>query len=355
MSGRWAVALEELAGAWPALEEVVRVDVDDEGGLVLTANGGGTTRWFTHDDRGLIEQFPQQDRKVILAGRLAHTSDWRVLSYRPARRMVVRVEREGETFVIKGHKKGRSARAVLRQRIAEAAMPRGSFRVPRMTLHELEREAMVFEFLHGSEVQLGPGCEDSYRCLGEELRVFQGDPAAEGLDTHLVADELEVLAKWRTKVRIATGALPAGWEELHERLEDAARILPGPVLGLAHRDLHDRQVHTVEGRVTLLDFDLMCRADVALDPANLLVHLAWRVAQELHGATAASVTAASQAFLAGLGRRDERDFSARLAFWSAATALRIALVYRLRPRWAGRIQPLLELAEGSLDHPALAR
>jgi len=355
VSGAWRVAVDELVGAWPGLEEIVRVDVDDEGGLVLTANGGGTTRWFTHDDRGLIEQFPQQDRKVILAGRLAHTSDWRVLSYRPARRMVVRVEREGETFVIKGHKKGRSARAVARQRIAEAAMARGSFRVPRMTLHEAEREALVFEFLPGREVELGPGCENAYRQLGQELRVFQGDAAADGLETHLVEAELDVLAKWRAKVRTATGTLPEGWEDLHARLVEAARILPGPVLGLAHRDLHDRQVHLVDGRVTLLDFDLMCRADVALDPANLLVHLAWRVAQELHGATAASVTAASQAFLAGLGRRDERDFSARLAFWSAATALRIALVYRLRPRWAGRLQPLLELAEASLEHPALAR
>lgn len=355
MSGSWSAAIDELREAWPALEEIVRVDVDDEGGLVLSAIGAGTTRWFMHDDRGLIERFPAQDRKVILAGRLAHTSDWRVLSYRPERRMVVRVEREGETFVIKGHKKGRSARAVARQRIAEAAMTRGAFRVPRMTLHEAEREALVFEFLRGHEVELGPGCEVHYRRLGEELRVFQGDPAAEGLETHLVDAELAVLDKWRTKVRTATGTLPDGWEELHARLEAQARILPGPVLGLAHRDLHDRQVHTVDGRVTLLDFDLMCRADVALDPANLLVHLAWRVAQDLHGASAASVIAASQAFLAGLDRREERDFPARLAFWSAATALRIALVYRLRPRWAGRLQPLLELAESSLDHPALAR
>jgi hypothetical protein len=214
---------------------------------------------------------------------------------------------------------------------------------------------MAFEFLPGREVELGPGCELHYRRLGQELRVFQGDPAAAELKAHLVPDEFLVLAKWRGKVQLALGELPAGWDELHARLEDCARILPGPMLGLAHRDLHDRQVHTVGERVALLDFDLLCRADVALDPANLLVHLAWRVAQGLHGATAPSVTAASQAFLDGLGRREERDFAARLAFWSAATALRIALVYRLRPRWAGRIQPLLELAEGSLEHPALAR
>lgn len=355
MSARWSAAVEELQGAWPTLEEIVRVDVDDEGGLVLTAVGAGTTRWFTHDDRGLIERFPAQDPKVLLAGRLAHTSDWRVLSYRPSRRMVVRVERGEGPLVIKGHKKGRSAKAAAHQRIAEAAMARGAFRVPKMLLHEPEREAMAFEWLAGREVELGPGCEFHYRRLGEELRVFQEDPAALELKTHMLADEFEVLAKWRAKVRTAVEELPAGWDEVHERLTVAARTLPGAELGLAHRDLHDRQVHEADGRVALLDFDLLCRADTALDPANLLAHLSWRVLQELHGARPWSVEAARTTFLAGLARAGERGFEARLAFWSAAALLRIALVYRIRPRWAGRVHQLVALAEQSLDDPALAR
>lgn len=354
MSGRWSVAIEELAGAWPALEEIVRVDVDDEGGLVLTAVGAGTTRWFTHDDRGLIERFPASDPKVLLAGRLAHTSDWRVLSYRPSRRMVVRVEREGGPLVIKGHKKGRSGKAAANQRIAEDAMARGAFRVPKMLLHEPEREAMAFEWLAGREVELDSACEVHYRRLGEELRVFQEDPAARELKTHMLADEFEVLAKWRAKVRTAGEELPAGWDEVHERLAVAARTLPGAELGLAHRDLHDRQVHAVDGRVALLDFDLLCRADVALDPANLVTHLEWRVAQELHGASEASVRAARAAFLAGLARTGTPGFGARFAFWSAAASLRLALVYRLRPRWAARVEMLVALAERHLDDPALA-
>jgi len=353
VSERWSSAVEELQRAWPALAELVRVDVDDEGVLVLTGVGAGTTRWFTHDDRGLIERFPAQDPKVLLAGRLAHTHDWRVLSYRPSRRMVVRVERAGEVFVIKGHKKGRSARAAANQRIAEGAMARGAFHVPRMTLFEPEREAMAFEFLSGREVELGPGCERHYGRLGAELRVFQEDPAAAGLKAHLVPEELDVLAKWRAKVLLAVGALPVGWDQARARLEESARLLPGPVLGLAHRDLHDRQVHESGDRVALLDFDLLCRADVALDPANLGVHLAWRARQELHGASVASVAVASTALLAGLGRADERGFAARFAFWSAAAALRIALVYRLRPRWASRVDSLIELAESRLDDPAL--
>lgn len=355
MSGLWSAAVEELQGAWPALQEIVRVDVDDEGGLVLTAVGAGTTRWFTHDDRGLIERFPAQDPKVLLAGRLAHTSDWRVLSYRPSRRMVVRVDRGEGPLVIKGHRKGRSAKAVANQRIAEAAMLRGAFRVPKMLLHEPEREAMAFEWLAGREVELGFGCELHYRRLGEELRVFQEDPVALDLKAHMLEDEFEVLAKWRTKIRTAVGELPPGWDEVHERLAEAARTLPGAELGLAHRDLHDRQVHESDGRVALLDFDLLCRADTSLDPANLLAHLAWRVQQGLHGAHDDSVKAARAAFLAGLARAGTRGFEARLAFWSAAALLRIALVYRIRPRWAGRVHHLVALAEQCLDDPALAR
>ena len=354
MSERWSAAIEELQRAWPTLEELVRVDVDDEGGLVLTGVGAGATRWFTHDDRGLIERFPAQDPKVLLAGRLAHTSDWRVLSYRPARRMVVRIEHDGAVFVIKGHKKGRSARAAANQRIAEAAMTRGAFRVPRMTLHEVEREAMAFEFLPGAEVELGPGCELHYLRLGQELRVFQEDPAAHDLKAHLVPDELEVLEKWRGKVLLAVGTVPPGWDDARARLEESARDLPRAVLGLAHRDLHDRQVHAVDGRVALLDFDLLCRADVALDPANLAVHLAWRARQGLHGASVDSAAAARSALLVGLARSGEPGFAARFAFRFAAAALRIALVYRVRPRWAGRVDFLIDLATQSLDDPALA-
>jgi hypothetical protein len=354
VSASWATALEELSGAWPALEEVVRVDVDDEGGLVLTATGAGTTRWFTHDDRGLIERFPAQDPKVLLAGRLAHTSDWRVLSYRPGRRMVVRVDRPEGPLVIKGHKKGRSTKAAAKQRIAERAMSRGSFRVPKMLLHEPEREAMAFEWLAGREVELGPGCESSYRRLGEGLRIFQADPAALDLETHLVDAEFDVLAKWVAKVESAVGELPAGWSAAHGRLVEAARGLPGPELGLAHRDLHDRQVHSIDGHVALLDFDLLCRADVALDPANLLAHLDWRAEQGLHGATADSVRGARAAFLGGLARDGSPAFGARFSFWSAAAHLRIALVYRLRPRWAGRVPALVRFAEQHLDDPLLA-
>jgi hypothetical protein len=183
--------------------------------------------------------------------------------------------------------------------------------------------------------------------------VFQGDDCARDLALFGVKDELDVLERWRAKVLGVMEELPGGWQEAHARLVQRASALPEPVLGLCHRDLHDRQVHAVGGEVALLDFDLLCQADVALDAGNLVAHLRWRAVQQLHGADHASTRALENAFLAGLGRGAEPGFEARLAFYACSAFLRLALVYRLRPRWSARVDELVSRAAGALDDPAL--
>jgi len=349
VSGRLEAAVREVEQVFPTLQEILRVDVNDEGGLVLTAVGREATRWFTHDDRGLIECYPERDKKLPLSAHLAASSGWKVLSYRPARRMVARLERGEGCQVLKGHKKSRSARAAMNQGIAEGAMRRGAFRVPRMLSHDGEHEALVFEFLAGHEVELTAESVPLYARLGSRLALFQRDESAADLKVFGVRDELAVLELWQRKVLGAADELPAGWAAVHARLLEHAERLPAPVLGLAHRDLHDRQVHLVEGDVALLDFDLLCRADVALDAGNLLAHLAWRALQGLHGADTAAVQALQAAFLEGLGRTREAGFGARLSFYTASAFLRLALVYRLRPRWSSRVDSLLSRATATLD------
>jgi hypothetical protein len=317
--------------------------------LVLTARGPAGRRWFTHDDRGLIECFPERDAELPLAGRLRGTSDWRVLSWRPGRRMVVLVQRGELVNVLKGHKRSRSARAAVHQGCAEGAMRRGAFRVPRMLAHDGEHEALVFEYLPAREVELGTASAPLYAALGEHLAVFQADEGGLDLPVHGVRDELEVLARWRSKVLRATDALPPGWPAALARLERRAATLPPPVLGMCHRDLHDRQVHADGDGVAVLDFDLLCRADVALDPGNLAAHLRWRAVQGLHGADDASARALQAALLAGLGRSAEPGFAARRAFYTASAFLRVALVYSLRPRWRALVGELVSSAVAALD------
>jgi hypothetical protein len=338
------------------MEEVVRVDVDERGGLVLTADGAGRTRWFTHDERGLVERFPQDDPALPLAARLRETRGWRVLAYRPGRRMVVLAERDGRAVVLKGHKRARAARAAARHGLAEGAMGRGAFRVPRLLHLDGEHETLVFEHLAAGEVELGAESAPLYARLGERLGVFQADEfqEAEGAADLVVfgpRDELAVLAAWERKVRSAA-ELPAGWEAARSRLAEHSERLPEPRLGPCHRDLHDRQVHLLGADVVLFDFDLLCRADVALDPGNLAAHLRWRALQGLHGASAASARALEAAFRAGLERaRDALDplLEPRLAFYTASALLRLALVYRLRPRWSARVTGLVAAAEHALD------
>ena len=67
MSDRLAAAVRELEPVCAGLQEIVRVDVDDDGVLVLTAACAAGTRWFTRDGQGLVERFPQADGRVPLA------------------------------------------------------------------------------------------------------------------------------------------------------------------------------------------------------------------------------------------------------------------------------------------------
>ena len=228
-------------------------------------------------------------------------------------------------------------------------MARGAFRVPRLLRHDSGNEALVFERFEGSEVGLGLDSEPLYARLGETLAAFQEDETSGEIALFTLRDELEVLERWAAKVRTAVGALPEGWIETHARLVESARDLPKARMGLAHRDLHDRQVHLVQGDVTMLDFDLMCCADVALDPGNLVAHLRWRALLGLHGASERSCRTLERAFLDAHGRSSEAGFETRLAFYTASAFLRLALVYRLRPRWSGRVPELVLMAGAVLD------
>lgn len=344
-------ALRELELVMDGPVEVVRVDVDDAGALHLTVASRPGTRWFSHDDRGLIERLPEQDPALPLAARLAgeDAPPWRTLSYRPGRRMVVETARNGVASILKGYRQARSARAALNHGLAERAMHRGAFRVPRLLRHDGELETLVFEHLDAREAELDLRAAPVFARLGERLAVFQREESARDLKAFAPRDELAVLDRWRRKLERIFVPLPSGWVEARGLLEVRLDGLPAPELGLAHRDLHDRQVLQERDGLALFDFDLLCAADVALDAGNLLAHLTWRALQGLHGADEASVRSCGEAFLAGLAPAGDAGFERRLSFYRASTWLRLALVYRLRPPWSTLTPRLVERAGAALD------
>jgi hypothetical protein len=116
-----------------------------------------------------------------------------------------------------------------------------------------------------------------------------------------------------------------------------------------HRDLHDGQMLIVGRDVALLDFDLLCMSDSALDAANLAVHLQLRALQRVGEATAESALGCAAALIEGLDREGEPGFISRLRFYQASTFLRLSGVYAVRPRYESLAPTLCALAARSLD------
>ncbi|UKA53975.1 hypothetical protein LFT45_20085 [Arthrobacter sp. FW305-BF8] len=109
---------------------------------------------------------------------------------------------------------------------------------------------------------------------------------------------------------------------------------PRDPLGWAHGDLHEKQMLGTDhpGAPGLLDFDESCRAEAALDLANLDVHVELRWRQHLLSTgryiiAHASIMSAAERLDVSPGRLDAYCASARL---------RLACLYSFRPIWGPR-------------------
>lgn len=98
---------------------------------------------------------------------------------------------------------------------------------------------------------------------------------------------------------------------------------------LLHRDLHDKQLLLAPDCLPgLIDFDTLACGPAALDLANLLAHLEWRVLQ--------GKARAEQALAVGSSLIEGYDCASTvqdLQPFLDATRIRLACVYAFRPRW----------------------
>ena len=342
----------------PSIE---RVDVAADGSLTLTVKCRDTLRWFVYAggmgdadrDRNieLVEADPSGDTALVLAER-ALRPEVRVLAYRPGRRIVLRSRRNhaengAETVVEKGYRRKRFLNALEHHEEAVRCCDRpGGFRTARLIEHDRERATLVFESMAGRPLEVKDAATDAWYAVGTALRSFQSGPTT--LPLFSAADELEVLDQWHTRCLAATDTVPPEWETTAAGLASACSRLPAAMNATAHRDLHDGQLALTDAGPCLFDFDLLCRADVALDVANLCAHFGLRSLQGIREASAAGADACGRALRAGLGREAEAGFADRFRFYTAASYLRLALVYRLRPRWAHLASPLTELGAAAL-------
>lgn len=337
-----------LGAGWP--EAVERVDVDGDGALTLTVPSENGARWFRFADEELSEVAPGQDPRVPLARSLPTSREGsrNVLAYRPRRRIVLDADsRHG--LVSKGYRHRRSDAAAQAHIHAEKASAGQGFRVARLLRHHNATESLELERLDGDRILCTRAHADRFFGVGRALRGFQDADVGARIDGFGPREEIAVVDRWASRTCAATGDLPERWARERQRLERTLKHLPAAHHGLAHRDLHDGQLLETADGPALLDFDLLCHADVALDPANLLVHLGLRALQEIDGADEDAAACCGQAVLDGLDRSEEAGFWERLRFYQATTALRLALVYRLRPRWAALAPLLIALAGRCLD------
>ncbi len=334
-------AIEREAGSEAALQ-LLRTEVQDDGGLVLTLATSEGFRWFSFAEQELCELHPSDETRVPAARDLSALCDRGeadLLSWRPGRRMVVRLSARDGAHVVKAYRRGRaktSAQVHAALQIAvEAASPHG-FRLPRVLHADEAGERVAFELLRGDELRFDD-LGRFYR-IGHALSAMQRSSPEIRLEVHGRAEELVQLDRHARRFVLAVGSLPPGWSEARALLTGFA-VESSPERVVAHRDLHDGQLLVDGISIALLDLDLACLAEPELDLANLAVHLRLDGWLGLRGAEERRALAAVNALREGFGDADDR---AEL-FYTSASALRLALVHGLRPRAHRAIEPLVDL------------
>lgn len=302
--------------AWPDSGGArLAVELDDDG-----ARRAG----FLHADGP--ELLPSgRDPKLKALVRLAATGD--VVSHRPGRRAVVRVDDRFVKIVRRGRADG-----ILRG-IEHAAAFDGLFRTPAVLDHD--ESTVVFAALPGIGLHdPAPFSPRRWRQAWEAVcaawvKASSVAPDAQA-PVHDAEAEAGVLTGWVDRV--------AAWiddaetsRETAERMAARLRRLSERELAPAHRDLHDKQLLAGEDGETapgLLDVDTACRADPALDLGNLRAHATLRRRQGIWDAEQSRTVA--EAVTDAAARRGVPTEVLRT--YELAALLRLGCVYAVRPR-----------------------
>lgn len=343
-----ATALLKLQALNLGVEQVRRVAVASQGTLHFEVHEGKNQRFFVFEDNGLSELLVENDTKIPLVSTLRKSgsiNNASIISYRPGRRLVLRPVNDQHGSFFKAYKKNKSLRAAKNYAIAQSACEHGGFDIPELLQYEKKSDCLVMAERVGNAPLISSDATATWEGIGSCLQRFQSTHGLNDLEEFSSRDELLVLDERVRRFLLCMPVMPERWQAGRDRLETSEINLPKAVMGLAHRDLHDGQIIVAGNTISLLDFDLICHADIALDAGNLLAHLKLRTLQGRQLGGESAFIDCSSAFLSGLGRQDEPGFDSRLYFYQATTFYRLALLYALRPRWSHLTDPLI--AEGN--------
>ena len=344
-------AINQRVSAQPH-NELLRLEVSKRGNLQAQLQCGDGLTWIRWN-RGKIEELDAgQDAEIPLSARLSDNTrpdDLKILNYRPGRRLVLLDTGGPKPLVIKGFRRRKADKISIKYDVACRAFTEQDIRTPEFTGSNKDLACLSMAYEPGEPLVLSVDAADLFGKIGKGLSDFQNHTAQVELEIFGSREEMNVIDGLAERLTGAGFGLPHNWLVLKERLQSAEKKLPRPHIGLCHRDLYDKQFIQHQDHIALLDFDLLCRADVALDPANFLAHLVLRKLQGVRSATQKSIDICGQSFLQCLGRNGEPGFRERLKFYQATTFCRLALVYSLRPSWVGLLPDLLDMGNHCLD------
>lgn len=332
--------------AWPT--------ADGTCDLELTAPGVRGVRAGEWSAGGAFVADEVRDRRLSALAGLAESGE--VVSWRRGRRAVVRADADGAfakvvrpaaaASVVAAHRDAAEFRRGFAVPIpetddADAGVVRLS-RLPGRTLCDLGADARVSD----------DAVARAWRAWGEGWTAVLGTPGTTrgsgatdgpGADRarHSGADEAAVLERWLGHAA-SVSPLPAGLRATAARVVDGLVHGPAGERGVAHRDLHDKQVLVAgAGMPGLIDLDTAAVAEKALDLANLRAHVAWRRAQ----ARLSAVRARSAiAVIDDVARTADVD-PERMRLYEAATRMRLGAVYLFRPQWRALAEAWLDAHE----------
>jgi hypothetical protein len=101
-----------------------------------------------------------------------------------------------------------------------------------------------------------------------------------------IADELAILEKCLQQVASLRPVWSARLSDLMKNCQRLAEQLPAPRTSGIHRDFYSSQVIVDGERLWVIDFDLYCEGDPALDAGNFLGHITEQALRELGDARA---------------------------------------------------------------------
>ncbi|MBI5431624.1 MAG: hypothetical protein HZA52_02210 [Planctomycetes bacterium] len=344
--------LDSLRTTDVVLADVERFDLDRDQRLVATVGETPDQRWLRREGEGWRSIRPRDDEQLPFATELdalALEGPIDVLSWKPGRRLTLAAAYGAKRAIYKARRRSAHAEALSVHVGAELLMREGGFTCPPLLAHSREHAVLVFERLEARALTIGPADTERFRRIGKGLRALQERTPAVYLALHGPRDEERVLVRMRERTLAIVGDEPAGADAVFKRFTRVLGEVRASAPVVAHRDLHDGQFLVRDDELVLLDFDLLCLADSALDVSNLGAHLELRALLGDAGATEETARACGEALFEGLGRNGDREFHRRVLFYRGATFLRLAWVYHARPRFARHCPELLARARAAFD------